>query len=107
MEQGFRRGRLEDGSTAPAHGERLAPLAALPGVRIEQILSGRLPEPVAFEQAHDEWVVVVEGAARLVVDGRELELGSGDWVLLPSGCRHTLLETRPGTSWVAVHVGEE
>jgi len=100
------RGRLEPGSAAPAEGERFTPLAELPGATVEQILSGVLPEPVSFEQAHDEWVVVLEGGARMLVDGDELELGPGEWLLLPAGCPHTVLETRPGTSWLAVHLAE-
>ena len=100
------RGRLEPGAGAPAEGERLTPLVELPGATIEQILSGTLPEPVSFEQAHDEWVVVLEGRARLLVDGDELELEAGDWLLLPAGCPHTVLETQPGTSWLAVHLAE-
>jgi cupin 2 domain-containing protein len=80
-------------------------LAELPGVTIEQILSGRLNEPVSFEQAHDEWVVVIEGGARLIVDGTEIDLDAGDWLLVPAGCSHTVVETRPGTSWLAVHAG--
>ena len=80
-------------------------IAELPSVTIEQILSGPLSEPVSFEQAHDEWVVVLEGAARLIVDGTEVDLGAGDWLLLPAGCPHTVVETRPGTSWLAVHAG--
>jgi len=98
------RGRLEPGSGAPAEGERLKPLVELPAVTVEQILSGALPEPVSFEQAHDEWVVVLEGGARMLVDGDELELGPGEWLLLPAGCPHTVLETQPGTSWLAVHL---
>jgi cupin 2 domain-containing protein len=99
----FRQGRLEDSAGAPADGERFAVLAELPGVTIEQILSGRLPEAVSFDQDHDEWVVVIEGGARLVVDGADVELGPGDWLLLPAGCPHTVVETQPGTSWLAVH----
>ena len=100
------RGRLEPGAAAPAEGERFTPLVELPGATIEQILSGALPEPAAFEQTHDEWVVVLEGGARMLVDGEELELESGDWLLLPAGCRHSVLATQPGTSWLAVHLAE-
>ena len=100
------RGRLEPGAGAPAEGERFTPLVELPGATIEQIVSGALPEPVSFEQAHDEWVVVLEGRARLLVDGEELELEAGDWLLLPAGCPHTVIETQPGTSWLAVHLAE-
>jgi len=98
----FRRGRLEDSSAAPAEGERFTILAELPSLAVEQILSGRLTEPVSFLQDHDEWVVLLEGGAKLVVDGAHVELGPGDWLLLPAGCPHTLLETQPGTSWLAL-----
>ena len=69
---------------------------------VEQILSGELAEPVSFLQDHDEWVVLLAGRAKLVVDGSEVELEPGDWLLLPAGCPHTLLETQPGTSWLAL-----
>ncbi len=107
MTSGFLQGRLEDPSSAPAEGERFTVLAERPGLKVEQILSGRLAAPASFDQAHDEWVMVVEGGARLLVDGLELELEPGGWLLLPAGCPHTVLETRPGTSWLAVHVGND
>jgi cupin 2 domain-containing protein len=98
-----RRGRLEPGSSAPAEGERVAALVELSGLAVEQILTGRLSRPADYEQAHDEWVLVLEGAARLLVEGVEVELAAGEWLLLPAGCPHTLLEAEPGTSWLAVH----
>ncbi len=103
MGKPLRRGRLEPASAAPRHGERFVTLADLGGASVEQILSGELVEQPSFEQAHDEWVLVVEGRARLRVAGEELELLAGEWVLLPTGCPHTVLETEPGTSWLAVH----
>ena len=103
MEARVLRGVLAPGSSAPASGERFTTLAELPGATVEQILSGELAEQPSFEQAHDEWVVVLEGRARLEVAGDELELHSGEWLLLPAGCPHTVLETEPGTSWLAVH----
>jgi cupin 2 domain-containing protein len=100
----FLRGRLEPATNAPAEGERVEPLVERPGVRVEQILSGELTEPAAFDQDNDELVLVVEGWARLLVAGTEIELESGEWLFLPAHCAHTLLETRPGTSWFAVHL---
>ena len=104
MQSRFLRGRLEPSSSAPDQGERVTPLVELPTLTVEQILSGTLPQPISFEQAHDEWVLVLEGRARLLVEEAELELESGDWLLLPGGCPHTVLETQPGTSWLALHV---
>jgi quercetin dioxygenase-like cupin family protein len=104
MQHPFIRGHLEESSNAPAEGERVTRLVELATLTVEQILSGTLPGPVSFEQAHDEWVLVIEGRAKLLVDGTELELRAGEWLLLPAGCPHTLLETEPGTNWLAVHL---
>ena len=71
-------------------------------VVVEQILSGRLDGPVDYRQDTDEWVLVLEGAASLDVDGRRMQLQTGDWVLLPAGMPHRLVETEPGTSWLTV-----
>ena len=101
----FLRGRLEEPSSAPGRGERVTKLVELPALTVEQILSGTLSEPVSFEQDHDEWVLVLEGRARLLVEETELELEAGEWLLLPAGCPHTVVETKPGTSWLAVHAG--
>jgi cupin 2 domain-containing protein len=101
---GIRRGRLEDPAAAPATGERFLELASFPAATIEQILSGRLAEPAAFEQPHDEWVVLLAGGAKMLVGGEEIELEAGDWLLIPAACPHTVLETQPGSSWLAVHL---
>ena len=100
----IRRGRLEDPAGAPAIGERFLELVSLPSATIQQILSGRLAEPAFFEQAHDEWVALLAGAARMLVGGEELDLKAGDWLLIPAGCTHTVLETQPGSSWLAMHL---
>jgi quercetin dioxygenase-like cupin family protein len=49
-------------------------------------------------------VLVLEGRARLLVDETEIELQAGEWLLLPAGCPHTVLETQAGTSWLALHL---
>jgi cupin 2 domain-containing protein len=98
-------GRLRDGASAPPSGEAVERLLALPGVAIEQILSGALDAPLEVRQEHDEWVVLLAGSASLVVAGGEVELAAGDWLFLPAGVQHTVVSTAPGSSWLAVHVG--
>src|SRR5262245_43754621 len=102
-------GRLLDVSLAPATGERTQVLATARGFAVEQILSGQLAAPVDYDQDHDEWVVVLEGAAVLEVDGAERALSRGDWVLLRARVPHRLVRTEAGTSWLAVRgdVGEQ
>jgi cupin 2 domain-containing protein len=105
MTERWSRGRLRDGASAPASGEAVERLVALPGVEIEQILSGALDAPLDFQQVHDEWVVLLSGSASLVVAGADVELEAGDWLFLPAGVQHRVASTAPGSSWLAVHVG--
>jgi len=71
-------------------------------VVVDQILSGRLDGPVDYCQEADEWVIVLDGSATLAMEGREMHLEPGDWVLLPAGTAHRLVETQGGTSWLTV-----
>ena len=64
-----------------------------------------LDEPVDYDQDHDEWVVLLQGAAELEVNGETLLLEPGDWVLLPRHTPHRLIRTTQGTSWLAVRLG--
>jgi hypothetical protein len=96
------RGRLASGDEAPATGERSIVLAATGAFTVEQILSGRLEAPADYLQDHDEWVVLLDGAAEVQLGGRAVELRAGDWLLLPAGVPHRLLRTSPGSSWLAV-----
>jgi cupin 2 domain-containing protein len=105
MTERWSRGRLRDGASAPASGEAVERLLTLPGVAIEQILSGALDAPLDFRQQHDEWVVLVSGSASLVVAGADVELSAGDWLFLPADVEHTVVSTAPGSTWLAVHVG--
>jgi cupin 2 domain-containing protein len=99
---GALRGRLRSPDHAPELGESSEEPARLGDVVIEHILSGALPSPVDYDQSHDEWVLVLEGAAILEIDGERVDLGRGDWVLLPAHVPHRLVEAQPGTSWLAV-----
>lgn len=92
--------------------EQFSTLTSSPAVRIERIVSTghTTPEGEWCDQASDEWVMVVQGAARLAFeDGEELDMGPGDHVLIPAHCRHRVAWTMPDepTVWLAVHFGEQ
>ena len=106
-----RAGNLGEGLPAPPlAGELTETLCHLPGLRIERIVSTgqATPDGEWYDQDSDEWVLLVAGAARLLIDGedRERELAAGDWLLLPAHCRHrvTWTERDPPTVWLAIHV---
>ncbi|MDP1807020.1 MAG: cupin domain-containing protein [Acidimicrobiales bacterium] len=71
---------------------------------MEQILSGPDVDPADYLQDSDEWITLLAGAAVLEVGGERVELGPGDWVLLPAGVPHRLVEVESGSNWLAVHV---
>ncbi len=97
------RGRLLDAWCVPARGERVEELVRFAHVAVEQILTGPLDGPVDYLQPWDELVVVLAGSALLEVDGEAVELGTGEWLLLPAAVPHRLIRADPGTNWLAVH----
>ena len=98
------RGHLLEPSAAPATGERVEELARIHNLVIEQIVTGVLEGPVDYEQEQDEWVLVIDGVAELEVAGQRVDMAAGDWVLLPAGTHHRLVQANPGTRWLAVHL---
>jgi cupin 2 domain-containing protein len=78
-------------------------------LRLERIVSFGQSSPPEFwyDSDADEWVVLLAGAARLRIEGRDdlIELGPGDYLLLPARTRHRVEWTTPDqpTVWLAVH----
>jgi cupin 2 domain-containing protein len=91
--------------------EELTDLLARSGLRIERIVSTGQASPPGFwyDQAHDEWVILLSGSAGLAIEGKsEMRLAPGDYVFLPAHTRHrvTWTDATAPTVWLAVHVGE-
>lgn len=97
------RGRIAGMSQIPAEGERTDELARMGTVRIEQILTGTADADTLYDQDQDEWVVLLDGHATLEVAGEQVQLLSGDWLLLPAGTPHRVLSATRGSRWIAVH----
>lgn len=77
-----------------------------PGVRLERIISDGQSSPPGFwyEQDYDEWVILLQGEARLeYADGQLIDLSVGDSLLIPAGCPHRVAYTAPRTIWLALH----
>jgi cupin 2 domain-containing protein len=88
--------------------ETFEALFSRPGILVERIIShGNVsPADQPYRQATDEWVMVVSGAARLLMAGQEHTLGPGDHLLIPAGVEHWVTYTSASepTVWLAVHV---
>jgi cupin 2 domain-containing protein len=90
--------------------ELIQPLLSTPGLRIERIVSmgHSSPEGFWYDQEASEWVLLLEGAARLKFDGEEpIELRPGMFVNIPAHRRHRVEWTDPHepTIWLAIHYG--
>lgn len=88
--------------------ERFDTLIETGAVRIERIVSKGHASPAAgwYEQQRNEWVMLLQGSARLAfADGREVDLGPGDWLEIPARQKHRVAWTDPEQEsvWLAVH----
>ena len=77
-------------------------------VRIERIVSKghSSPEQGWYDQDENEWVIVIEGAAKILfeLDNRVVELKAGSFLNIPAHQKHQVLWTDPNqqTVWLAV-----
>ncbi|MFL5143506.1 MAG: cupin domain-containing protein [Microvirga sp.] len=102
-------GNLFAGPSRKAAAEAVETLVSSPAVRIERIVSTGQASPPGFwyDEPLDEWVVVLSGAAGLLVAGEDgpRTLRAGDHVHLPAHCRHRVewTDAAEPTVWLAVH----
>lgn len=88
--------------------ERTDTLLRRPGVRIERIVSRghASPEGFWYDQAEDEWVILLAGAAAIAFEGRgeAARLRPGDYAHIPAHTRHRVVwtEAETDTVWLAV-----
>ena len=76
--------------------------------RVERIVSrGHIsPESGWYDQHEHEWVIVVQGEARLSFpDGQIEHLVAGSYLNIPARTRHKVIWTAPDvdTVWLAIH----
>ena len=72
-------------------------------VKISKIVSSDKLEVKEYIQKEDEWVVVLEGKATLVVDKKEITLSRGEHLFIPSLTPHSVIKTEKDTLWLAIY----
>lgn len=82
--------------------ELFLPLHQSSGLKIEAIRS-RLSFPgEIYDQAEDEWVILLQGSACLEIEEREHQLRAGDHLFLPRHTIHRVLSTSDDALWLGV-----
>ena len=91
-------------ATPPKLGERFETLHQDGKVVIERIVSSSHPDQLEYRQTQDEWVVLLQGEATLMVDGALVHLLAGSYLFIAAGTPHTVQHASHGALWLAVHV---
>lgn len=90
--------------------EETDPLLEGSSFRLESIHSYGQPSPEGFwyDQQGEEWVLLARGSARLEFGGEGMiDLQSGDYLLIPSHCRHRVESTSEDAVWLALHTDSQ
>lgn len=90
--------------------EVVTELLSKPGLRIERIVSSGQcsDENFFYDQVEAEWVILLQGNAELDIEiddaWQRQELQAGDYVNLPSHCRHRIHSTSitPQAVWLDI-----
>ena len=72
-------------------------------LEIIRIVSSDKLEVKEYNQKEDEFVVLLEGNAKLEIEGKVKELKKGDYIHIPAFTKHKVLQTSKGTLWLAIH----
>lgn len=98
---------LFDSVVPPATGERFETLLQHKNLVIERICSSSEIPLSQYVQTQDEWVLLVQGAAEIEIDGKTESLKSGDYLFLPANTPHCVKSVSEGALWLAVHLHPE
>jgi len=88
----------------PKNGETFTTLLEHKNIKINRIVSSADVEPAEYVQDEDEWVVIIEGEATLLLENEEKILKKGDTLFIPAKTPHKILKTKSNTVWLAVHI---
>ena len=92
---------------AGVDGESFVTLFENSTAKIERIVSHSHTSPEGFwyDQADEEWVMVLRGSASLeFADGAMVELTMGDYLTIPRHVKHRVARTSEETIWLAVYI---
>lgn len=106
----MQKGNIFSGIRKDAPDEVIEPIFTNSSGRIERIISNgqATPDGIWYDQDKDEWVLLLQGSAGVLQEGKEepVTLLPGDYLLLPAHCRHRVAWTEKNTQtvWLAVHM---
>jgi cupin 2 domain-containing protein len=88
----------------PQSGETFTTLLEHKNIKINRIVSSDDLDAKVYIQEEEEWLVVLEGQATLLLNDEKKTLLKGDTLFIPSKTPHRILSTQSGTVWLTVHI---
>jgi cupin 2 domain-containing protein len=88
----------------PQDGEDFSTLLEHKNIKINRIVSSDTLDEKLYVQEEDEWLVLLEGEATLLLENEKKNLKKGDTLFIPSSTLHRILHTQSGTAWLTVHI---
>ena len=90
--------------TLPRAGETFTTLLEHKNIKINRIVSSKTVEAVSYVQEEDEWLVLIQGQATLLMQGDEVILTEGETLFIPAKTPHCVIKTDDNTLWLTVHI---
>lgn len=88
----------------PQNSETFTTLLEHKNIKINRIVSSGDVNETEYLQEEDEWLILLEGEATLLLHAEKRNLKKGDTLFIPSKTPHRVLSTRNGTVWLTVHI---
>jgi cupin 2 domain-containing protein len=88
----------------PQSGETFTSLLEHKNIKINRIVSSDTLDETEYIQEEDEWLVLLEGQATLLLNNEKKTLVNGDTLFIPAKIHHRVLSTKNGTVWLTVHI---
>ncbi len=89
---------------SPQSGETFTTLLEHKNIKINRIVSSDNLEDTEYIQEEDEWLVLLECEATLLLNDEEKKLTKGDTLFISAKTVHRVLNTQTGTVWLTVHI---
>jgi len=90
----------------PTIGEDFDTLFKGKSIEITRIVSSDKIEIKEYNQEKDEFVILLEGNAKLEIKGVIKELKKGDSLYIPAYTKHKVVQTSKGALWLAIYFKE-
>ncbi len=91
-------------ATVPPTGESFQTLFSKKNVIIKRIISSSSIDKEVMSQEEDEWFIMIEGSATIMIGDEKKELVSGDYCFVEAKREHQILTVSEGTIWLAMHM---